>query len=239
MSDNNPRFAEEESFRLIELETSGENGNEIYFEGVITKEQAAVAILVEGEADGVEIHFNDGPNQWKKERDNSNDTGTYKFFVAPEVPAHNGFTRLRLRVWRKIKARIRVSILVLFKLAKEAWEKISCTGCKKLVRFLILSLVAHLGAALIPAHGVLPESFWELLRGALGQGIQHFLDFIPPASRVFFTQLSVGFVDKFIKALESIGKFFNEAFTPIDDALEFICRMMGLCGKEKSELGAV
>ncbi len=102
-------------------------------------------------------------------------------------------------------------------------KRLSCTGCKRLLRFVISWLITGFGLPDIPLDGSLPKEFWDWLRAILSGG---------PSSWPTVVAKLLEYLSKpIIEALKWLAALVNELYQPIDTLLEKACAWLGFCTK--------
>lgn len=210
------------NFVLTELESTGEAG-ETRLELALESDVAAIAVLIEG--DGLDaVTEIDGERGGIEEAQAARDRGPHRRLM---VRVGQGMKSLRITIW-STGARARVSILRVFRrFRSEIGQRLSCTACKRLVRFLITSIITGFGWADLPWDGELPRSLWEKLRHVLNTDVSQW----PPIVANLLAALNSRLVEELIVALRWLIGFLNEALQPLDYLLELICRKLGFCPK--------
>ena len=211
-------FHSEDKFRIIEMDSTGEGGDyDLTFD--IGPEATAVAVLIEGEGLKAEISLGDEllEKNGKTKFTSQKGSRTFHTQIAPE--GTNLAPRISLRGIVDRGTRVKISIISLFRKFKKSWEPISCTGCKRLLRFLISMLLTGGGLPDIPLDGDIPEEFWKWIQ-----------DLNPPeAVKKLLEHLPDELFGKIIGALQWAVAFFNEAYAPFDAVLTTVCCRLGFC----------
>lgn len=210
-------FVSEGSFSLTEFESTGEGGG-VSAEIDLEQDTAAIAVIVEGmpveaaiEIDGVRMQPEGVPRAAPTAR------RTLYF------RAVSGARKLKIQLWSKGE-RVKVSVLRLMQRFKADLKKrLSCTGCKRLLRFVISWLITGFGLPDIPLDGSLPKEFWDWLRAILSGG---------PSSWPTVVAKLLEYLSKpIIEALKWLAALVNELYQPIDTLLEKACAWLGFCTK--------
>jgi hypothetical protein len=217
---------------IIELESTGEGGEQI-IDVPLPPDTAVVSVVTEGEGgchatiDGQalredrEVAFCEAPGR--------------VLFVKANPSADGTFRTLRLRVWTSATTTFRVSVLLVSRLARTTWARVSCPLCKKLLSHLLSVLLAAFGLPALPVDGLIPEELWEKLRHALAVDLGTVS--WPTPVTALLEHLNPDFVRQFIDGLRWLVWIVDIVFTPLDGAATALCRRLRLCEAAALERG--
>lgn len=206
-------------FALTEFESTGERG-EFEVEIPIEADATALAVMMEGDVREAVVEINGERVEPDSHLDGAGAWASRLFLRTGEK-----LKSLRVRIWTHGE-RARVSVLrVLRQFGADLKRRISCTGCKRLVRFVVTWILTGFGVPHIPWDGPLPVAAWDRLREFLGVDGSHW----PAVVAKLLHSLHSEFVEAFLKALRWALAFINEMYEPLDRLLEAICRYLGFC----------
>lgn len=210
-------FVSEGAFSLTEFESTGEAGG-VSAEIALEQDTAAIAVIVEGMPTEAAIEI-DGERMQPESVPRAPPTARRTLYFR----AVSGAGKLKIQL-RSKGERVKVSVLRLMRRFKEDLKKrLSCTACKRLLRFVISWLITGFGLPDVPLDGSLPKAFWDWLRALLtGDPAQW-----PPVAAKMLKYLS----KPIIEALKWLAALVNELYQPIDALLEKACMWLGFCTK--------
>lgn len=212
----------DDAFALTELDSTGEEGK-IEVEVPVEDGVATVAVMVEGRGVDCEVDIV-GEGELLRGWAGGAEPDAVPRQLFLRAGHHLKTVRLKIRTQG---ARVKVSVLRIFRqFAADLRKRMSCTACKKLVRFVITWLLTGLGVPDVPMDGALPASVWARLREWLALGD---LGELPPIVAQFLAALHSEFVKQLIEALRWVLAFVNEMYETIDSVLTWICRRLGFC----------
>lgn len=205
-------------FKIIEFDSSGEGGH-FKHEIEIDDSTQLVAVLIEGEISEPIVFLHGFPIE-----DDGNITRTIqsgmRTLLTKIDPAKDlGRVNLQFQGVLSKGARAKISVLILFHRIRKNWGPLSCTACKRIVRFLITAIITGLNIPDIPLDGAIPIRIWDLIKETG----------IPDIVMKLIEFIGIDFAKKFIGALRWLAGFLNEAFTPLDNVLTYICMRLGFC----------
>ena len=211
-------------FALTEFESTGERGE---FEiGIpIEIDATMLAVILEGDVREAVVEING-----ERVEPDAHVSGGGAWSSRLFVRAGEKLNSLRVRVWTHGE-RARVAILrVLRQFGADLKRRISCTGCKRLVRFLVTWILTGFGVPHVPWDGPLPVAVWDRLREFLAVDASHW----PGVVARLLSSLHAEFVEQFLKALRWALAYINVMYEPLDRLLEAVCRYLGFCAEHPS-----
>lgn len=204
----------EGSFDLLELDTTGEEG-EFEHTAEVDSSASLVGVLIEGEIEEYEVLLEGEPIRESEEAAISE--GNTRTLVTVSDPVTEGTARLSIRGFLKAGRRVKISVL---KLARRMQRRVSCNGCKRLLRFIVSALLAAAGAPDVQVGGGIPSEFGEWITD---------IEF-PDAVQRIVDNLDPEFWETALEALSQIGAFLNQLMTPFDAVVTYLCEQIGACG---------
>lgn len=226
--------SEQGAFELESIESTGARG-ELIHEVTLPDGLDGYAVLIEAQVKGEGEAFHvamevDGKREGAEALDRLKQKGHGAFLHTGQQPA--GGTKLRFNLFASAGARVKVSVLKVFRRAKEyALSKLSCEGCKKVLRFVLSSLLAQFGVVLTPDDFIpvdlLPAGWVDALRD-LGKTY----DTLPKPVRDVLEFAGTLFKGALIDILKGMADILKEAFKPLDYALKTVCTKVGCCAAE-------
>jgi len=222
---------EEGAFDLESIESTGERG-EFMHEITLPEGLEGYAVLIEaqtkGEGESFYVAVDVGGERVGEEAlARVQEKGYGAYLHTEQKPA--GGKKVRVNLFVTAGAKVKVSVLKVFRKAKEyALSKLTCEGCKKLLRFIISSILVQFGVVLTPDDFIpvdlLPAEWTETIRKAataydsLPEPVRDVLDF---AGNLFRGAL--------IDILKAVSDILKDAFKPLDYALKVVCTKIGCC----------
>lgn len=221
-------------FDLESVESTGERG-ELMHEITLPDGLEAYALLVEAQAKGGGESFYvavdvGGVRVGEAALAEAQKKGYGAYLHTEQNPVRG--KQVRINVFVTAGAKVKVSVLKVFRRAKDyALSKISCEGCKKLLRFIISSILAQFGVVLTPDDFIpvdlLPPDWTEALRKAANS-----YDSLPKPLRDLFDFVGHLFRGGLVDILKAMSDILKEAFKPLDYALKVVCTKIGCCAAE-------
>ncbi len=224
---NQTTFVEDDKFKIVELDSTDEGGE---FNIPIELEEGAelVSVLIEGAVVNPHAFIGDVRLEADDNRTVESRSGHQLTQIDPTG------NQLLLSGLMEAGQRAKITVLVLYRrIRNRAWGMLSCSGCKRLLRFLIKPMFTG-GIDAIPdiiLDGVIPEEFWQLVGGWLNENAP-----FPDVVQVIIDRLDPYFVEQFNYALRWLVEYIQEALEPINmvinEVLTEICRLIGFCPQE-------
>lgn len=212
----------DQAFVLTEFDSTGEAG-EVEVEVPVAKGVSTVAVMIEGRSVDVKVDIVGDGEEFRAGTEATPPDAIPRRLL---LRAGRYMKSVRLRIWTQ-GARAKVSILQIFeRFAEDLGKRMSCTSCKRFVRFVVTWLLTGLGVPDVPMDGPLPASAWAKLREWLALGD---LNQVPPIVAQLLAALHSEFVKRLIEALRWVLAYINEMYEPIDSVLTWICRRLGFC----------
>jgi len=210
-------------FVLTELDSTGEAGEydlEIPVEGDV----ATIAVMIEGDALDTSVEIDKeriGPDL---QMDRTGERGSARKLI---LRVGDKLNSVRLKIWTQGQ-KAKVSILQILRgFAKDFKKRLSCTACKRLIRFLLVWIATSFGIPNLPIDGQIPASVWRRLQEVLNVN----WNALPPIIAKLLAGMHGAFIDKLIDGLKWLSVIFDDMYKPIDTALEKICRGLGFCAE--------
>lgn len=211
-------FESNNNFKIVEIDSHGEEGR-IDYSLEVDDKTALSSILLEGEFSDIKITFNDAPLQENKETTFTTSSESAFLYTNINPAPRHGKSNVRITGRFKKGKRSKISILNIFNRTGKFWGPISCTACKRLIRFLVSAMITPVGFTDLSLNDMLPEQFWDWIKEAK----------FPSAITKIFEYIPADFANKFLEALRWLAGFLNEALTPLDNILTKICLRLGMC----------
>ena len=200
-----------DGFTLLEFDSTGEEGvTEVSIPVFDTT--SAIAVLLEG--DGADVKVQLGAEGFV------DSLGGGPRLVVRKITGTRT-PSLFLRATARLGASFKVSVLVVQRLLRKAWKRLSCPACKSFVRFLLSALLAGLGVPDIPLDSVVPEEAWARLIAFL----QSPPDSVPQVIKDLLEQFEPTFLGRLFDALRQLNVI-GRLLTAVSSR---ICEALGLC----------
>ena len=217
---NRSELVAQNDFRLFEFDPTGEEGKVEYLIP-LDERASAVIFLLEG-AGGEAVALLDGTSLASPEVGASmREVGTRRLYFKK---IQNRVQELLIKARATVGSTLKISVLVVFRLAKRVWSKLSCPACKRFIRFLISALLAGLGIPDLPANGLLPDNVWNtLLEFTKDPGDA------PEIVQQILGQLDNELVTAFIDGIRWLSSAVNLIFEPLDALITQLCKYLRFC----------
>jgi hypothetical protein len=217
---NRSELVAQDDFRLFEFDATGEAGP---FEYAVPLDEraSAVVVLFEGEGGDADVLLDGASIARPESAASTSAIGSRRLLfkqIAGRVPA------LFVNARATLGSTLKISVLVIFRLGKRVWSKVSCPACKRFLRFLISALLVALGIPDLPADGLLPEAAWERLREFTTRS-----ETAPDIMRRLLEELDPQFVEGLLEALRWLAFAVQLVFEPLDSLIAFLCKRLGFC----------
>lgn len=214
----------EEGYSVYELEAKDSPGSHKY-NVTIGQDVSAVLVHVEG-TNETQVHIGE---QEIVDRDKSTYTHKSKnsaVFLKIKPP-YGKSESINVKVEASIPkgSRLRVTILVLFKKFREFTERLSCKGCKKLLRGLISLILSSMGIPAWLESAELSAKAAELLESLIDEIAVP----LPTAIRELLNNFDSTVLKKILGAAKHVLSVANFVVEPIDIFFEKICIYLGYC----------
>ena len=199
-------------FELSEFDSTGEEG-QLEVELPIHPDAVAVTVMFEGfglEMTDINIDGSSLADDTFSGEDNS--------------PVRRLYLGVRdkmktLRFWVRTNGKnAKITVLrILRHIGKDFKKRLSCTTCKRLVRFLLIWIMSGFHIPHVPLHGPIPPSAWGKLKSILSLDTSKY----PSIVAQLLSAFPPGLLDRLIEALRWASDFVDQMYEPIDLLVDF------------------
>lgn len=219
----------ERDFITVELESTLEGGEASHTEPIPSGVSAAI-VLVEGQGEAT-VRIGD------RQLEDDNETSFVRrgesrsVFVKLDPVSRGGRSEIVVEARTREGSRLKVLVVFVRRSITLFWlalrRRLSCKGCKRLVRALISIALALAGFLDWPADQALPAppDFIQLIdRLASGD-----LGGLPNVVKGLFERIDSAFLREIFRAIHAVLIVLDFAFEFLDAFLTMVCRRLGFC----------